>query len=156
MSISPLNETNQFIYDGNHNLTYTIDPLGYTNRFVYDNQNNLTQTVDARGNTNFFGYNAKFQMVGATNALGNWVTNVYSATDGTLSARADVGGTTSFGYDTYGQLSLISYPASLGSEGFLNNALGDTLSRTNARGFITSFQYNNRRQLTNTIAVTNL
>jgi len=53
-------------------------------------------------------------------------------------------------------LSLISYPASLGSEGFLNNALGDTLSRTNARGFITSFQYNNRRQLTNTIAVTNL
>src|SRR5947208_15467430 len=72
------------------------------------------------------------------------------------SARADVGGTTSFGYDTYGQLSLISYPASLGSEGFLNNALGDTLSRTNARGFITSFQYNNRRQLTNTIALTNL
>ena len=53
-------------------------------------------------------------------------------------------------------MSLISYPASLGSEGFLNNALGDTLSRTNARGFITSFQYNNRRQLTNTIAVTNL
>src|SRR5207249_3050160 len=29
-------------------------------------------------------------------------------------------------------------------------------SRTNARGFVTSFQYNLRRQLTNTIAATNL
>src|SRR5437899_11677951 len=34
--------------------------------------------------------------------------------------------------------------------------MGDTLSRRNAREFITSFQYNQRRQLTNTIAATNL
>ena len=63
---------------------------------------------------------AKFQLIGSTNAMGNWVTNFYNATDGTLSTRTDAGGTTSYAYDTYGQLSLISYPASLGSEGFLN------------------------------------
>jgi len=36
------------------------------------------------------------------------------------------------------------------------SALGDVLTHTNARGFLTSFQYNLRRQLTNTIAPTNL
>ncbi len=123
MTISPLNETNRFVYDGNHNLTNSTDPLGYTNQFFYNTQNNLTRTVDARGNTNLFGYNAKFQLIGSTNAMGNWVTNFYSATDGTLSTRTDPGGTTSYGYDSYGQLNLITYPGSLGSEGLLNNAL---------------------------------
>jgi len=102
----------------------------------------LVRTVDARGNTSFFGYNSKFQLIGSTNAMGNWVTNFYNSTDGTLSTRADAGGTTSYGYDSYGQLSIITYPGSLGSEGFLNNALGDMLSRTNARAFVTSLQYN--------------
>src|SRR5881396_826561 len=49
-----------------------------------------------------------------------------------------------------------SYPGSLGSQGFLNNALGDVLSRTNARSFVTSLQYNLRRQLTNSVGPTNL
>jgi len=34
--------------------------------------------------------------------------------------------------------------------------MGDMLSRTNARSFVTSLQYNLRRQLTNTVAPTNL
>ena len=75
--------------------------------------------MDARGNTNFFGYNSKFQLIGSTNAMGNWVTNFYNSTDGTLSTRTDTGGMTSYGYDSYGQSSLIAYPGSLGSEGFL-------------------------------------
>ena len=91
-----------------------------------------------------------------TNATGVWLTNTYNSTDGTLSTRLDAGGTTSYGYDSYGQLSVITFPGSLGSEGFLNTALGDMSSHTNARGFITSFQYDKRRELTNTIAPTNL
>src|SRR6266516_874586 len=34
--------------------------------------------------------------------------------------------------------------------------MGDMLSRTNARSFVTSLQYNLRRQLTNSVAPTNL
>ena len=64
-TISPLNETNQFIYDGNNNLIQKIDPLGFTNQFVYDNQNNLIRTIDPRGNASTFGYNTQFSLTGS-------------------------------------------------------------------------------------------
>ncbi|MGD0614271.1 MAG: RHS repeat-associated core domain-containing protein, partial [Verrucomicrobiota bacterium] len=154
-TVSALNETNQFAYDGNHNLIYRIDPLGFTNQFVYDNQNNLVQTNDARGNPSRFGYNAQFSLTGFTNGAGQWVAYGYNS-DGTLHTRADSAGTTTYGYDSYGQLNSIAYPGGFGTEGFLNSALGDMLSHTNPRLFVTSFQYNQRRELTNTIAPTNL
>jgi RHS repeat-associated protein len=155
-TLSPLNEANQFVFDGNHNLLLTIDPLGFSNQFFYDNQNNLIQSIDARTNSSHFGYNSKFQVIGTTNGAGDWATNFYNATDGTLQTRVDPGGTTTYGYDSYGQLSSVTYPGGLGSVGFLNNSLGDLLSTTNARGFVTTMQYNLRRQLTNTVAATNL
>jgi RHS repeat-associated protein len=156
MTISPLNETNQFVYDGNHNLLAAIDPLGYSNQFFYDGQNNLTRAVDGRGNPSTFGYNGQFSLTGSTNGAGDWVSLVYNG-DGTLYTRTDPAGTTTYTYDsTYRQLSAITYPGSLGGEGFLRNAVGDVLSHTNARQFVTSYQYNLRRQLTNSIAPTNL
>jgi RHS repeat-associated protein len=155
-TVSALNETNQFVYDGNNNLIETIDPLGFSNVFVFDLQNNLIHTIDARQNTNSFGYNTKFSLIASTNGAGDWLTNNYDSTTGLLTSRTDAGGTTTFGYGSYGQLNLITYPGSLGSEGFLRSSLGDVLSQTNARGFITSFSYNSRRQLTNTVAPTNL
>jgi RHS repeat-associated protein len=154
-AISPLNETNRYVYDGNHNLTLSIDPQGFTNQFIYDNQNNLTQLVDARGNPDKFGYNAQFSLTGITNGVGDWVSLVYNS-DGTLHTRTDPGGTTTYGYDSYGQLNSITHPGSLGSESFANSAMGDVTSHTNPRGFATTYQYNLRRQLTNSIAPTNL
>ncbi len=71
-------------------------------------------------------------------------------------SRTDSGGTTTYGYDTYGQLNNITYPNSLGSESFVNSSFGDVTSHTDARGFVTTFSYNNRRQLTNSVAPTNL
>ena len=53
-------------------------------------------------------------------------------------------------------MSSITYPGGLGSESFGNNALGDVTNHVNARQFATAFQYNSRRQLTNTVAPTNL
>ena len=160
MTVSPLNEINQYFYDGNNNLIQNLDPLGFTNQFVYDNQNNLIRSVDGRGNPTTFGYNAQFSLTGQTNGAGDWVNYTYTANGalaGTLASKTDPGGTTSYSYDsTYGQLTNITYPGGLGSEGFANNAFGDVTSRTDPRGFATTFQYNNRRELTNTIAPTNL
>jgi RHS repeat-associated protein len=157
MTVSPLGETNRYIYDDRHNVTNAIDPLGFTSRFFYDNQNNLVKMVDARGNPSTFGYNAEFSLTGQTNGAGDWVNYTYNSADGTLHTRSDAGGTTTYGYDgTYGQLIRITYPGGLGTNGFANNAFGDVTSHTNARGFKTSYQYNQRRQLTNTIAPTNL
>jgi len=156
MTVSPLNETNQFIYDGNNNLTNSIAPLGFNNQFVYDSQNNLIRSIDPRGNPSTFGYNTQFSLTGSTNGAGDWVAYSYNS-DGTLHTRTDSGGTTTYVYDsTYGQLTSITYPNSLGSESFVNNALGDVTAHTDARGFTTTFGYNNRRQLTNSIAPTNL
>jgi len=154
-TISPLGETNQFIYDDNNNLTEVIDPLGFSNVFTFDSQNRLIASTDGDGHTSHFGYNAQFSLTGSTNGNGDYFTQVYNA-DGTLFTRTDSAGTTTYGYDSNGQLNNITYPNSLGSESFINNAFGDPTSHTDARGFITTFAYNNRRQLTNTIAPTNL
>ncbi|MGH7988880.1 MAG: DUF6531 domain-containing protein, partial [Limisphaerales bacterium] len=159
-TISPLDETNQYFYDGNNNLVETIDPLGFTNQFVYDGNNNLTGSVDGRGDVSTFGYNAEFSLTGQTNGAGDWVNYTYNTSGsaiGTLASKTDAGGTTSYGYDsTYGQLTSITYPGSLGSESFGNDKYGDVTNRTDARGFATAFQYDARRELTNTIAPTNL
>src|ERR1044071_1332826 len=153
--MSPLQADVNFYYDGNHNVIYTVDQLGFTNRFLFDSQNNLIASVDARGSTNRFGYNAQFSLTGSTNAAGDWVTMTYNS-DGTLHTRTDSAGTTTYNYDSFGQPTGITYTGGLGGEGFLNSASGNVLSHTNGRGFVTSFEYNKRRQLTNTIAPTNL
>jgi RHS repeat-associated protein len=154
-TISPLNETNQLVYDNNNNLIATIDPLGYSNVFTYDANNNIIASTDARGNTSHFGYNSQFSLVGSTNGNGDYFTLAYN-TDGTLRTRTDSSGTTTYGYDTYGTLNSIVYPSPLGSESFVNSVLGDPTSHTDVNGNATTFSYNKRRQLTNTVAPTNL
>ena len=156
MTVSPLGETNQFVYDGNNNLVQMIDPLGCSNQFVYDGKNNMVRAVDPLNHAQTFGYNEQFSMIGRTNGAGDWLNCAYN-NDGTLATRTDAGGRISFGYDpTYGQLTSINYTNGLGSEGFANNALGDVTNHTDGRGFATAFQYNLRRELTNSIAPTNV
>jgi RHS repeat-associated protein len=159
MTISPLGETNQYFYDGNNNLVEMIDSLGYTNQFYYDSQNRLYLSLDGRGNATTCGYNAQFSITGQTNGAGDWVNYSYTtsgANAGTLASRTDPGGTTTFGYDSYGQLNSITYPNGLGSESFVNDEYGDVKTHTDGRGFLTTFSYNNRLELTNTVAPTNL
>ncbi len=155
MTVSPLNETNQSVYDSSNNVIQTIDPLNFTNQFIYDGQDNLVKLIDARGNASTFGYDAHFRLIGSTNGAGDWVVYTYN-TDGTLASRIDPGGTNSYAYDANGILSKVIFPGGLGTNGYLNNAFGDVLSQTNARGFVTSFQYDNRRLLTNSIGPTNV
>lgn len=154
-TVSALNETNRFEYDGRHNLLRSIDSLGFTNQFFFDGFDRLIRNEDARGVTNWFGYNAQHSLAGSTNGAGDWVKFTYNA-DGTMTNRSDIGGTTSFGYDVYGLLSSVTNLNGLGGETFLNHPSGDVTNHTNARGFVTVFQYNQRRQLTNTIAPTNV
>ncbi len=154
-TVSPLNEIGQSVYDGNNNLIQSIDSLNFTNQFVYDSNNNLIKKIDPRGNVTTFGYNTQFSLTGSTNGAGDFLTVAYN-TDGTVASHTDSGGMTSYGYDSNGQLNSITYPNSLGSESFVNSSFGDVTSHTDARGFATTFNYNNRRQLTNSVAPTNL
>lgn len=154
-TVSPMNETNRLIFDGNHNIVQTIDPLGFTNQYVFDGLNNLIRSVDARGNSKTFGYNTNFSLTGATNGAGDFINYAFNS-DGTLRTRTDSGGTTTNTFDAYGQLSGIAYPGGLGNESFVSSSFGDVTSHTDARGFTTTFSFNNRRELTNSVAPTNL
>ena len=158
-AISPLLEIAQFIYDGNNNLIESIDPLGFTNQFVYDSNNDLVKTIDPRLNGSSFGYNSQFSLTGQTNGAGDWVTYAYTtngANAGTLASRTDPGGITAYGYDSLGQLNSITFTNGLGTNSFLNDPFGDVTSYTDGNRNTTTFQYDNRRLLTNTVALTNL
>jgi RHS repeat-associated protein len=159
-TISPLNETNLSFYDGNNNVTQTVDALDFTNRSIYDANNSLIKTIDPRGNPTTYGYNAEFSLIGQTNGANDYVNYTYnpigSSYPGTLASRTDSSGTANYGYDsTYGQLISVAY-SGISTNTFVNSALGDVITQVDARGFSTLFQYNNRRELTNTIAPTNL
>jgi RHS repeat-associated protein len=155
-TISPMNEANFSIYDGNNNLIETIDPLGYSNVLTYDGNNNVATSTDGRGNTGHFGYNAQFGITGSTNGNGDWKAFNFNS-DGTLQYSQDAGGQTTYGYDSSsGYLNLITYPSSLGTIYLTNNALGDVIGRLDPRGFGVSYAYNKRRELTVTIAPTNV
>jgi RHS repeat-associated protein len=158
-TVSPLNETNQYFYDGNNNITNSTDPLGFPTQYIYDASNNLVETVDPLGNPTLFSYNTNFSVTAETNGAGNWKHYAYNppgTTGGTLASSADAGGTNTYSYDTWGQLDKITYWGTLGSESFVNSVLGDVTNHTDGRGFITVYKYNALRQLTNTVAPTNV
>jgi RHS repeat-associated protein len=154
-TISALNETNQNFYDGNNNLIETVDALGFTNQYVYDSNDNLNESVDPLGNPSTFGYNTQFSPIGQTNGAGDFVNFAYNS-DGTLHTRTDSGGTTTYGYDTLGQLNSVIYPNGLGANTFANSFFGDVTNKVNGRGFATLLQYDARRALTNSFGPTNL
>lgn len=154
-NISPLDEISRSIYDGNHNVIQTVDPLNNTNQFIFDGNNNLIEAVDPLGNPTTFGYNAQFSLIGQTNGAGDFVSYAYNG-NGTLATRTDAGGQTVYGYDSFGQLKTVTYPNNLGGVTNVNSYLGDVTNRMDGRSFAIGFQYNNRRQLTNTIAPTNV
>jgi RHS repeat-associated protein len=154
-TVTPLGETNLYFFDGSNNMVQAVDPLGLTSSFFWDSVDNLVQTVDPRGNTNKYGYSGAFELTSSTDGAGDAVTYSYNS-GGSLLHRIDPGGTTSYGSDSYGQLSEILYPSSLCSVYFTNNVLGDVIRKLDGRGFLTQYQYDGRRALTNVIGPTNL
>ena len=151
LNVSPLNEVSQFVYDGSNNLVQSIDPLGFTNQLFYDGQNNLVRSLDPLGNASTFGYDGQFRLTGSTNGANDWVNYTYNS-DGTLHTRADTGGTATYTFDIFGQLSTTTYSGIAGVDTYYNNSLGDVTNHVDGRGIATSFQYNNRRQMTKAIA----
>ncbi|PWU12227.1 MAG: hypothetical protein C5B50_21880 [Verrucomicrobia bacterium] len=154
-TFTPLYEVWTNVFDGNHNRIQAIDPLGFSNQFVFDSSNNLTETIDPRGGTSHLRYNAQFSLTASTNAAGAWETRDYNA-NGTPHTRTDSAGTTTYGYDFYDRPSSIQFPNNLGKIEWANNVHGDPYYYTNARGYFFIMTYNNRRELTNTIAPTNV
>ena len=159
-----LGNVTQMVYDGQNHLVQTISPLNETNQFFYDSSNNLIRTVDPLGFTNTLCLRCEQQ---SHRAIDRWATATPLAkltpepdrlrqngnewigqlfitnTNGTMYTHQYRRSNVTISYDDYGQLNSIAYAGSLGIE-ILNNAFGDPTTHTNARGFITTYGYNQR------------
>ncbi|TVP74977.1 MAG: hypothetical protein EA353_14735, partial [Puniceicoccaceae bacterium] len=142
---TPKGETTQFVFDVDHNLTNVIDPLTNTASNIYDSLHRLQSEGDFKGNDTIYTYNAQHQVLTVTDRRGNLIrTNTYYAS-GDLHTTADAdSNTTTYTYDSFGNVSLIDHPDTT-FETFVYNARGDLTSHTDRRGQTTTHSYDNRR-----------
>ena len=86
-------------------------PDGSFEIFVYDDHGNLTQYTDPRGKIWSYTYNSRGQTLTAVNPEGGVTSYTYNLDDATLATRTDSDtGTTTYGYDSYKRLNLITRP----------------------------------------------
>lgn len=149
-----VDDVTSYTYDGNHNLLTETNPKGKITTNVYDSSSQLTSTTDKRGNIQYFqNYNAQHQPTQTTDREGQVVTCTYKGSAdpgaGSLATTTESGNTTTYGYDSWGEVSSISYPGGA-SESMVNNSLGDPTSNTDELGRQTSISYNLRREAVST------
>jgi len=101
----------------NEEVTFTFYPLARVDhpdskneQFIYDGEGNITSYTDQAGQVWSYTYNSRGQTLTSTNPAGGVVTNTYNS-DGTLASSKDSDtGTTTYGYDDYKRLNLITRP----------------------------------------------
>jgi RHS repeat-associated protein len=158
---SPLGEITRIDYNADHSPTLITDPLLKTTQLFYDGQQQLDHVIDPRVKTTTYTFNAFHQLQHIASPEGVTTDFAYNPSGtfaGLLSQKKEISAsagtlTTIFSYDATGGLIGIQYP-NTDSESFTNNARGDVLTHTDLRGFLTSFTYNNRRQLLRTFLPT--
>jgi len=132
-------------YDADHNLTKITDPLFNESVHTYDAQNRRETEGDFKGNDTTYTHNAQHQVLTVTDRKGNLIrTNTYYA-NGDLHTSTDAdSNTTTYSYDSFGNVSRIDHPDTT-FETFVYNARGDLTSHTDRRGHTTTHSYDNRR-----------
>jgi RHS repeat-associated protein len=166
-------------YDGWDRVTNTINEAGVTNIFVYDTNHNLLSKTAALGteeeNTAAYGYDASNRLIcvsnqisgfefqvsrfeydtehhvtKSTDALGNETLFEYWP-DGRLKKKTEDGGRiTEYTYDTYGNPDTIT-STDAGTVNLDCNAIGEMVSRKDAKNAETVFTYDSRGLLLKTV-----
>lgn len=159
----PANHTTTYHYDGNGRLDQVTDPNGHTQvQNTYGADGRVSQQTDALGHTTTFSWDASTQTETATDARGNAWKDVYSSN--VLIKRIDaLGNVTQFGsdvdlnntsvtspdgsattmaYDSRGNTTSATAPASLGAQKtFTYDANNNLTSVTDGRNKVTSYTY---------------
>lgn len=149
LTVDSYGNKTQYTYDDLGRLIKTIGPLNDTQQWKYDVYNNRISATDARGYTTYTSYTLRKQPILTTFPDGSTECNEYNR-DGSLSKKVAKNGTiTLFSYDyqgrivseeTYAQGQLLSRKNST------YNAL-HLLSETDARGTITTYEYDGAGRL---------
>jgi len=147
---SPLGHTVTAVYDAAHNVIESRDALNLPATAVYDAQQRVTQTVDRRGKVTLVqNYNAQHQPTRVVDASGVVTEQTYftSGSGAGMPATLTVDGVlkASFTYTSTGEMLRTTFPNGDYHENTYN-AWGDVTSVRNARGFLSSVTYNQRRQ----------
>jgi RHS repeat-associated protein len=167
-TVDPLNCSNQFVYDGNNSLIEMIDAktnvstFGYNNQFSLTGQTNgagdwvnysynsdgtLASRTDSGGTIQYDGYDSYGQLthitypgsLGTETFANNSFGDVTSHTDGN-------GNVTGYQYNKRRQQTVTTAPTNLvASLGY--DAVGNALTSTNARGFVTVNAWSPTRKL---------
>ncbi len=167
LSVDSAYVTNSATYDVYQRLTTQTDGRGNTTTNVYDALGRLASTTDAAGAVTSYGYNTAGQVVAITNALGNVITYDYDVRGNKIYE----GGATypvTYTYDTFGQqVSMTTYrdedatagdtttwrydeaSGALLSKEYADGHgvtctltdLGQVATRTDARGNVTTYSY---------------
>jgi RHS repeat-associated protein len=138
-------------YDAYHVLTSEKDPVGQT-RTIIPNSAHLPETIhDFKGNATIVTYTPQFRIDTITTA-GGLLTDLDYDPTGLITAlkppAAEIA--TGFGnFDAHGNPQTITHPVG-GTSSMTYNALGDVTQSIDRLQATTSFEYNNRRQLTAT------
>ncbi|QHF11179.1 RHS repeat protein [Pseudomonas syringae UB303] len=147
-----------YIYDGNNNLaslTRTLGSITEQRRFFYDDTRNvglLTGITDERGVrfATWF-YDEKGRAISSQHSGGAGLTQVAYNADGSSTVTNELGKTTVYQYQQIGGIKRVTSiqgepsancPASNSS--YTYNDRGLVLTKTDAKGLITTYEYNDR------------
>ncbi|MBK8164193.1 MAG: hypothetical protein IPK65_13970 [Gammaproteobacteria bacterium] len=119
-------QSTEYAYDNNGNLTSSIDPLSHTTGRTYDALNRLTQVTDPNSGVTGFTYNARDQLTQVTDARSHSTSYTVDALDNLKQIVSPDTGTTTNTYD----------------------AAGNLKTSTDARGAVTTYTYDALNRVT--------
>ncbi|MCC6208978.1 MAG: hypothetical protein IT488_12620, partial [Gammaproteobacteria bacterium] len=119
-------QSTEYAYDNNGNLTSSTDPLSHTAGRTYDALNRITQVTDPNSGVTGFTYNARDQLTQVTDARSHSTTYTVDALDNLKQIVSPDTGTTTNTYD----------------------AAGNLLTSTDARGAVTTYTYDALNRIT--------
>jgi len=138
--IGALNQTTQFTYDNNSNLTGVMDPLGNQSTKAYDALNRLASSADALGATSQFSYTGLDQLTSVTDPRGLATTYSVDAYGNVAGTSSPDSGTSQRSFDAAGNM-----VTQIDNKGQSTRSLYDALNRvtqtTRADGSVVSFIY---------------
>ena len=140
----PNGETETYAYDDNGNLTLLTDREGRQAKYEYDNLDRVTKVTEDDG-TGGLKRITEYEYDGLDNVL---TLTAHAATNGTGAEQI-----TTYKYDTAGRLTKVIYPdnvavSSNGIARFTWNDAGTVATRTDQKGVVTTYTYNDLHRLT--------
>jgi RHS repeat-associated protein len=125
-------------------LIKRIDPLNNTTQYGYDTDLNLTSVTDPRGKQTSMTYDSRGNLLTRTapSPLSYQQTYTYNSANDVVTAQDGRGNTTSYGYDSHGNLTSVTQPGSVVTQyGRDISGNGRLRSITDPRGKATSLDY---------------